>query len=91
MAMALLLFGHIYELLIGELSVPAWMKIHDLHDLKTRLGSILVLVMAVKFLEKLAVEGCPGNTLLRPGHNARLGRADRLWRLPRKGMTHEPA
>ena len=44
----------IYELFIGELSVPAWMKIDDLHDLKTRLGSILVLVMAVKFLEKLA-------------------------------------
>jgi uncharacterized membrane protein YqhA len=54
-AMALLLFSvSIYELFIGELSVPAWMKIHDLHDLKTRLGSILVLVMAVKFLEKLA-------------------------------------
>jgi uncharacterized membrane protein YqhA len=54
-AMALLLFSvSIYELFIGELSVPAWMKIDDLHDLKTRLGSILVLVMAVKFLEKLA-------------------------------------
>ena len=54
-AMALLIFSvGVYELFIGELDVPAWMKIHDLHDLKTRLGSILVLVMAVKFLEKLA-------------------------------------
>ena len=54
-AMALLIFSiGIYELFVGELDVPVWMKIHDLHDLKTRLGSILILVMAVKFLEKLA-------------------------------------
>lgn len=44
----------LYELFIGELDLPQWMLIHNLHDLKTRLGSMLVLVMAVKFLEKLA-------------------------------------
>lgn len=54
-ATALLIFSlSIYELFIGELGLPQWMVVHDLHGLKTRLGSILVLVMAVKFLEKLA-------------------------------------
>jgi uncharacterized membrane protein YqhA len=54
-ATALLIFSvSIYELFIGELGLPEWMVVHDLHGLKTRLGSILVLVMAVKFLEKLA-------------------------------------
>ena len=63
-AMALLIFSiGIYELFIGELGVPDWMKIHNLHDLKTRLGSILILVMAVKFLEKLAEWKNPQDTL----------------------------
>lgn len=63
-AMALLIFSiGIYELFIGELGVPNWMKIHNLHDLKTRLGSILILVMAVKFLEKLAEWKNPQETL----------------------------
>jgi uncharacterized membrane protein YqhA len=30
------------------------MQIHNLHDLKSKMGGLLVLVMAVKFLEKLA-------------------------------------
>jgi uncharacterized membrane protein YqhA len=63
-AMALLIFSiGTYELFIGELGVPNWMKIHNLHDLKTRLGSILILVMAVKFLEKLAEWKNPQETL----------------------------
>ncbi len=54
-ASALLIFAlGLYELSIAELKLPAWMIVHNLHDLKTRLGSILILVMAVKFLEKLA-------------------------------------
>ena len=54
-ATALLIFSlGLYELTIGELKLPEWMVVHNLHDLKTRLGSILILVMAVKFLEKLA-------------------------------------
>jgi uncharacterized membrane protein YqhA len=54
-AIALLIFSlGLYELVIGELKLPAWMVVHNLHDLKAKLGSLLVLVMAVKFLEKLA-------------------------------------
>ena len=54
LASALLLFAiGTYELFIGELDVPAWLKIRTLHDLKTRLGSVVILVMAVTFLEHL--------------------------------------
>jgi uncharacterized membrane protein YqhA len=54
LASALLLFAvGLYELFIGELQVPAWLKIRNLHDLKTRLASVVILVMAVAFLEHL--------------------------------------
>jgi uncharacterized membrane protein YqhA len=53
-ATAILIFAlGLYELFIADLSLPEWMQIHNLHDLKAKLGSVLVLVMAVKFLEKL--------------------------------------
>jgi uncharacterized membrane protein YqhA len=54
-ATTLLVFGlGIYELVVGDLPLPDWMEVHNLHDLKSKLGGLLVLVMAVKFLEKLA-------------------------------------
>jgi uncharacterized membrane protein YqhA len=54
-ATAVLIFSlGLYELFIADLSLPDWMQIHNLHDLKAKLGGVLVLVMAVKFLEKLA-------------------------------------
>jgi uncharacterized membrane protein YqhA len=54
-ATTLLLFAlSLYELFIAELNVPDWMVAHNLHDLKARLSSMIVLVMAVKFVEKLA-------------------------------------
>jgi uncharacterized membrane protein YqhA len=54
-ATTLLVFSlGIYELVVGDLPLPDWMQIHNLHDLKAKLGGLLVLVMAVKFLEKLA-------------------------------------
>jgi len=43
----------LYELFVGELDVPNWLKVHDLHDIKTRLSHVLLLVMAVTFLEHL--------------------------------------
>jgi uncharacterized membrane protein YqhA len=55
LATALLIFAYgLYELFISELKLPAWIQIHNLHDLEAKLGGILVLVMSVKFLEKLA-------------------------------------
>lgn len=54
-ATAVLIFAlGLYGLFIADLSIPKWMQIHNLHDLKAKLGGVLVLVMAVKFLEKLA-------------------------------------
>ena len=40
-----------YELFIGELSMPAWLTVHSLHEVKSRLSAIIILVMAIVFLE----------------------------------------
>ena len=53
-ATALLIFASsLYELFIAKLDLPEWMLAHNLYELKTKLSSMIVLVMAVKFLEKL--------------------------------------
>ena len=53
-ATAILIFASsLYELYIGKLELPDWMLAHDLYELKAKLSSMIVLVMAVKFLEKL--------------------------------------
>jgi len=53
-ATAILIFAaSLYELFIGELNLPEWMLAHNLYDLKGKLSSMIVLVMAVKFLGKL--------------------------------------
>lgn len=53
-ATALLIFTvSLYELFIDKLDLPEWMLAHDLYELKTKLSSMIVLVMGVKFLEKL--------------------------------------
>jgi uncharacterized protein (TIGR00645 family) len=54
LATTLLIFSvSLYELFIAEVAVPEWMVAHNLHDLKTKLSSMIVMVMAVKFVEKL--------------------------------------
>jgi uncharacterized membrane protein YqhA len=53
-ATTLLIFSvNLYELFIADVNVPEWMVSHDLYELKTKLSSMIVLVMAVKFVEKL--------------------------------------
>jgi len=53
-SIALVIFAvSIYELFIGELELPEWMIAHNLHDLKARLSSLAILVMAMKFVEKV--------------------------------------
>jgi uncharacterized membrane protein YqhA len=53
-ATALLIFAvSLYELFIDKLDLPEWMLAHNLYELKTKLSSMIVLVMGVKFLEKL--------------------------------------
>jgi uncharacterized membrane protein YqhA len=55
-ATTLLIFAaSLYELFIAELDVPDWMIAHNLYELKSKLSSMIVLVMAVKFLEEVFV------------------------------------
>ncbi|MBI1910871.1 MAG: YqhA family protein [Deltaproteobacteria bacterium] len=64
-ATALLIFAlGLYELFIDELKFPEWLVIHNLHDLKAKLGSVIILVMAVAFLEHLATWSDPWGTFL---------------------------
>lgn len=54
-ATALYIFAlGLYELFIEDLEFPEWLVIHDLHSLKAKLASVIILVMAVTFLEHLA-------------------------------------
>jgi uncharacterized membrane protein YqhA len=49
----LLIFGlGLYELFVGSLALPKWLFIDSLDALKTRLVGVVVMVMAVVFLER---------------------------------------
>jgi uncharacterized membrane protein YqhA len=52
-----------YELFIGEVSLPDWLMVHNLHEVKSRLGSIVILLMAIIFLEHLVEWNDPQGTL----------------------------
>lgn len=43
----------LYELFIGDLDVPEWMLVKNLHELKAKFGFVIIPVMAVEFLQKL--------------------------------------
>lgn len=53
----------LYDLFLGELNLPKWLDVHNLHDIKTRISSILVLVMAIVFVERLVQWEKPNETL----------------------------
>jgi uncharacterized membrane protein YqhA len=54
-ATALLIFAiGLYELFVQDVDMPPWLVVHSLHDLKVKLGSVIILVMAVNFLSHLA-------------------------------------
>jgi uncharacterized membrane protein YqhA len=66
-ATAVLIFAtSLYELFVDKLDLPDWMLAHNLYELKTKLSSMIVLVMGVKFLEKL-LDVKDTNDLLRIG------------------------
>lgn len=66
-ATTILIFAaSLYELFIGKLDMPEWMLAHDLYELKAKLSSMIVLVMSVKFLQKL-IEIKDGAELLQRG------------------------
>ncbi len=54
----------LYELFIGSLDVPKWLIIKTLDDLKTKLQSVVIMVLAVLFLSKVAAWEDPAETLM---------------------------
>jgi uncharacterized membrane protein YqhA len=46
----------LYELFIGTVQLPEWLVIRTLGDLKRKLVEVIVLVIGIKFLEKLVTE-----------------------------------
>lgn len=63
-ATALLIFSlALYELFVEDLKLPDWLVVHDLHALKAKLASVIILVMAVVFLEHLVAWKDPQGTL----------------------------
>ncbi len=66
-ATAILIFSvSLYELFIGKLDLPEWMLAHNLYELKSKLSSMIVLVVGVKFLQKL-LEAKNTDDLLKTG------------------------
>ena len=54
----------LYEIFIAELNVPRGMVAHNLYELKGKLSTMIVLVMALKFLEHLVEWSNSTDTLL---------------------------
>ena len=62
----------LYELFIGELDVPQWLKIDSLDDLKKSIIDILVIFVAVKGIEGLLKQKDPLEALTFVGASASL-------------------
>ncbi len=54
----------LYEIFIAKLDLPRGMVAHNLYELKAKLGSIVILAMALKFLEHLVEWKDASGTLL---------------------------
>jgi uncharacterized membrane protein YqhA len=54
----------LWELFVGDLDLPDWLEIHTLDDLKAKLADVIVLVVAIKALEKLTTAKKPLDALL---------------------------
>ncbi len=53
----------LWELFVSDLDLPAWLEIHSLDDLKAKLADVIVLVIAIKSLEKLTTAKKPIDAL----------------------------
>jgi uncharacterized membrane protein YqhA len=55
LAIGFLIFAaSVFELLIANVNLPDWMIAHNFDELKTKLSGIIILVVAVKAVERLA-------------------------------------
>jgi len=71
----------LYELFIGELDVPEWLKIDSIDDLKNSIVDILVIFVAVKGIEGLLKQKDPLDALTFVGAAASLILVLTLFRL----------
>ena len=63
-ASGLLIFAlGLYELFIGDIALPSWLVIRDLDALKGKVAGIVILAMAVSFLERLETHADPRDVL----------------------------
>ncbi len=45
----------LWELFVGPLEVPDWLKVSSLDDLKGKIADVVLLVLVIKFVEKFVV------------------------------------
>lgn len=74
----------LYELFIGELDVPEWLKIDSIDDLKKSIVDILVIFVAVKGIEGLLKQKDPLDALTFVGAAASLILVLTLFRLAKE-------
>jgi len=68
----------LYELFIGEIELPQWLVLHDLDALKAKLAGVIVMVIAVTFLERLEAN-TDARGVLEAGIGASLVSAVLVW------------
>lgn len=54
----------LYELFVGRLEVPEWLKIESIDELKAKLASVIILILAITFTKKFVQWEKPVDTLL---------------------------
>ncbi|WP_029551856.1 YqhA family protein [Thermocrinis jamiesonii] len=54
----------LYELFVGELKLAPWLKIETIDQLKSKLASVIVLILAITFTKNLVEWKNPLDTLL---------------------------
>ena len=63
-AIILLIFSvGLYELFVSPLQVPEWLKIKNIDDLKSRLASVIVMILAITFTKEFVEWRNPLETL----------------------------
>ncbi|MEO6062980.1 MAG: YqhA family protein [Thermoflexales bacterium] len=54
----------LHELFVQKLELPAWLVIDDLKKLKSKLSDVLILILAIKFVEKMIDTKSAQDTLM---------------------------
>jgi uncharacterized membrane protein YqhA len=52
-----------YELFIESIELPEWLIINNLHDLKVKLSSVIILIIGITFLKHIVEWTDPEGTL----------------------------